>query len=90
MIMFGPRPAFPVPVGLAAQYADSGSSGFSLSGTVLVIVLLGGGVLLFRRFLLPTVRSTLGIAKGVLASRAGRILGVVGVVVLGILLLGGL
>ena len=73
-----------------SQYANSGNSGVSLSSAVLMIMLLAGAFLVFRRFLLPTVQSVISGVKQLFGSPTGRIVGVLGAVVLGLLLFGGL
>jgi hypothetical protein len=73
-----------------SQYANSGNSGISLSSAVLAVMLLAGAFLVFRRFLLPTIQSTISGVKQLFGSPIGRIVGVVGAVLLGILFFGGL
>jgi hypothetical protein len=73
-----------------SQYANSGSSGVSLSSTVLMIMLLAGAIFVFRKFLLPTIQSTISGVKQLFGSPTGRIVGVIGAVVLGLLFFGAL
>jgi hypothetical protein len=88
MVDFVPVSSAVVP--LASEIAGNDKSGVSLSGAFLVIIVLVAGVMLFRRFLLPTATSMLGVVKQVFGTPAGRVAGVVGGVVLVLLLLGGL